>query len=756
MKKRKPCITQKLFAMISAIALLWSIAVPCVAVGAAPDTEPVVSEPTEIALMSVNDLPACIPEENIAALGHVERLDSDALDGYQFLNRDGTVSNYFFTDNVRYVDENGVVRDKEKVLVRQSDGSYRNTYTDIAMHFSASISDGMTMTFDGISLSMYPFIDPSLPLTDSAIATLRPATDRTTEDRVIYYSVPGFGDIVYTPRYSGVKEDIILSEEPDSADFTFIMTLTDATLVNRGTYVDILNADEEIAGQLQPILLQSANGLQGNGTYSVESAPVPGGKINLYRVTLHADEDFLSSPDVAYPVTVDPTIMTGDPADKNIWDTGFLGPTVPTGVTTGHLTSHKVGCISINLYMKTLYKFPGLMNNIYFRMLPEERLHAVFLYLKHVTGTATNVYMKQSAGTDWTEETPTSELSGNVMGAGPSSTVTISNPITIVDITQHVLAWKYDESKSDLGLTLENMNNSNMSYCVEFYSTDATVDSNKPYIVMNTSSSYQFTIKNYCSDGFRAGVGANSATYVNGVTSFIQKIFQDEFGVTIVNGGIVNRTSLIDQCPKGVYEACDTTCSTSCSNHHRNLFNYTNDIYELNYIPNEVRIAWDYASRLTICKNIGGHTTASIMGVTCGMPEDRGCMNDTYFHDMRNVASVFEPSLSFDANYFDSHMKLIAAHEFAHVMGIRDVYELPAETVCPIFYPSDDLDDPNTLVRMDEYHDINSESWTCIMRNFNHSDEAAAFVDRVEAGEADPFCEFCQRLISAVINTRCF
>ena len=53
-------------------------------------------------------------------------------------------------------------------------------------------------------------------------------------------------------------------------------------------------------------------------------------------------------------------------------------------------------------------------------------------------------------------------------------------------------------------------------------------------------------------------------------------------------------------------------------------------------------------------------------------------------------------------------------------------------------------------------HNVDSTTWSCIMRSFNYSYAGSQFVTKVENGTSEPFCDYCNNLIYSVIKTRYF
>ena len=693
-------------------------------------------------LLEISNLPEFISSENVMQFKHKSRIDDSELDSIKFINADNSISVYKFSENIRFIDENGIIKDKSNDLTLQYDGSYQNELNDVKLSFPKFIHDGITMSFDDITIVMTPVItksviDKDIKNTNPIIVNYIPESSNTSINEVSYNNVfDNSSTIIYTPLYSGVKESTIFFKRPDSNKIEYLFELTNASLSNKTDYIEILDVNQNVIGQITPIVVISANNKISNGSYSVTVV-----NDDTYKVTIELDSTFLNSDDTLYPIIVDPTIESVTGTSKNIIDaTLYQNQDL---YTTGTIQYNNVGyLLNDNFgYSRSIIKFPGLMNDVTFCMIPNERLTSVYLYMycvEHTNNSTVTAYQYTGSST-WTETNVTSGLPATYSTSlSASKTITSgssSSPYLVsFNITDLIKSWKTNNSLSDYGLLLKNANETNTNYLVRFASSDAST--NRPYIVYNYTQSNTFNIKNVYSSKFLNGVGSNAVSYINGACSFIDKVFSETFNVSFNNSSTTLRTSLIDNCSLGRDSACNSTCGSNClTTHHRNATRYANDIYSISKSSNDIYIAWDYASRNTIC-DYSNHTLIGAMALVTAMPNTitRGIIVPSKYWDGMNTICIFEPSLSFSSQYYESSMKLISAHEMAHVMGIYDTYGNGAG--------SDHL--------------VNSSEWTCIMRSFNYSEAGRVFVNNIEQGKVDPFCSYCENLISSVINTRYF
>ena len=126
----------------------------------APETEEEAAPPNtegdlspaqlQTAQLSPEEIPEAVSKEDIAERGHVHRLwkQEEDANSIVFQNRDGTKTLYYFTEAVKYVDENGAVQDKSNTLQDIGSASsasgyrYVNGFNDIKTYFPAQLGSG--------------------------------------------------------------------------------------------------------------------------------------------------------------------------------------------------------------------------------------------------------------------------------------------------------------------------------------------------------------------------------------------------------------------------------------------------------------------------------------------------------------------------------------------------------------------------------------------------------------------------------------
>ncbi len=268
--------------------------------------------------------------------GYVRRLrEEETLYSLVFEDADGVRTEYIYGIPVKYVAEDGQIRDKSNVLTALPTAQNTGTYAlasmnnDTQTYFPAAVTETAPVVLErgAMRIEMTPLeaapasVDPHAALAaalpglaavpvEAQTATVQqvapadaPAAQAAQYDGVFG---PGTG-LRYTPMYNGVKEDIVLTQYNGLSVFRFSLDLGGLVPVREGGGYALLDAQtQEAVANLQPILVcDSAQ--RGSLNNSMELTHISGTR---YTLTITADDAFLRDPQTVYPVYIDPTITT--------------------------------------------------------------------------------------------------------------------------------------------------------------------------------------------------------------------------------------------------------------------------------------------------------------------------------------------------------------------------------------------------------------------------------------------------------------
>ncbi|PKM61500.1 MAG: hypothetical protein CVU97_07070 [Firmicutes bacterium HGW-Firmicutes-21] len=232
---------------------------------------------------------------------HTRRLHNEETDLYSLVyeNDDGTNTMYMFAQPVKFVDENGAVKDKSITLVDAVDerGKYRykTAANDVKVYLPVNVSDGVLLAYNGINITLSP-VSTSIKTSNVEKSDKKTAIYKNIFDKCI--------DLEYTMLYKGVKEQIILNQYTGIHQFSFNLKTDGMTLCNEEDRWFLKGRDETVFS-IGEVFVTDSNGNHNYGSMSAETIR----ENEEYILTLTVDKEYLTSKDTVYPVYIDPTII---------------------------------------------------------------------------------------------------------------------------------------------------------------------------------------------------------------------------------------------------------------------------------------------------------------------------------------------------------------------------------------------------------------------------------------------------------------
>lgn len=419
-----------------------------------------------------------VDEEAFEAADHAFRLPHlEELDTYVFQNQDGTRSIYYLYENVKYIDEQGNIREKDNTLQRETKG-FRITENAFDLLLPHAVTDGVELTYQDYDVKLVPAMEGKLTAT---------APGALQENSVVYESFYGAGtSLVYTPLLSGVKEEIILEEYLPNKSFSFLL-YTDGLFLNNtdGSYIltESKTATEAVL-YLGDIVVYDAIGRPSLGNLTVET--IKDG--NIYALTVSADEGFLSDPATVYPVTIDPdiTISDTDNGSGAIEDTTLFSGT--PNLNTGDWVYNTAGYVDETYGAgRILVRLPGLYNDEVYQGLTADRiLSATFYTTKSSSKTPDYVNLYRCTDTAWSENSVAWNYHANLYTNSTNwGTSSVSSSAVTFNITSLVKAWRSGTYSAQAGFMLINQNETDVTKKFGIYSSEHSNTEKRPYFVLN-------------------------------------------------------------------------------------------------------------------------------------------------------------------------------------------------------------------------------------------------------------------------------
>lgn len=450
--------------------------------------------------LTEQNLPDVIDSETAIADGYVARLNSEeqSLSEVVLEKDDGMRALYLFSENVKYIDENGDVADKSNNAVRKG-RAFVNEGNDVEIILPATLTAGIAVIGDELNITMKP-------LADKIGRSLSPAV-KTADDTVVYSDVfDSSTNIEYTYTYGGVKENIILESYNGKNSFDYEITTGGLSLYeDKGT---LLLADEsgDVKATLGEVVVFSADNKNNTfGKYKVEELE----KNSRYKVTVSVDRECLTDPKTKYPVKINPDLKTIN-ASAKIQDLQVFKGTDGKGTSetsAGYSGVSRVGWTDWGA-CRTLIKLNNFSFNTY-KITDAWQIDSAYVELRDLMcqgGSGVPISCGQFNGNFWTEK---DTRTWNGLEAENSS---LSSPVNVTygngnskrnlsdkdqwynwNLTGTVKKWLTNASLKEKGLQLRTYtsfleeNSIYSDYMKTFSSMQGDADY-KPYFVIKYKS----------------------------------------------------------------------------------------------------------------------------------------------------------------------------------------------------------------------------------------------------------------------------
>ncbi len=455
------------------------------------------------------------PDDSEAHIARLRDEEGSDLNRQIYLNADGSRTMYIYDHPVKYVDESGTIRD---ISLQIADGSTAQTRFLTAANsavtsFPANLFDGIRLAQDDVSIELLP-----IPSQISAEPLTAAGTASRLDSETISYTYDTNTTVEYSLTYTGFKEDIVVSSYTGQTEYTFLLKTNGLTLTQIDESYYLTDESGAIRATIGDIIVFTAD--ERNNTMGrLEARTVQANQ--RYMLTIVLDADYLSDPDTAYPIRIDPTIeLNADSGSGAIEDVTIYSNVTPDGSST----SLFVGLRETRGISRTLMRFPGLDLS----GLRDATITSATVTLRDLMCQGTNLEVSCYAytGASWTESTAT--WAANASGYGAlldTQVISYNNGYALspkhrynFDITALVDGWihgTYSENKGILfkasdtletGTTLDHRQFG--SYNRTSYQPTLTIDYVPFYTIYasgNTSSTYDIgeggTLQLYANSG---------------------------------------------------------------------------------------------------------------------------------------------------------------------------------------------------------------------------------------------------------------
>ena len=304
------------------------------------------------------------------------------------------------------------------------------------------LNDGINIKYSDISMSMFP----NFECEDIAVA-------KAYNETVVYENAFGKNtSLVYTPTFSGIKEDIIISEYNGVSTFSFSLVTSGLCMENKveEAIPSFNSVGLDVSIILSQIEIYDADGTPCKGNYTI----LKNDSDNNYTFEIKINEQFLV--EASYPIVIDPSITISDNTHgANAIHDASVFSGYPNSNFGGYVYN-RVGKPSNDYGVgRTVVRLNKLLDYTFYQNISADRIENITFNVLEGTGTsAQNINLYPLNNTSWTENTVTWNNVGSYSTTVNYSNTLINNQWAAFDITNLVKSWKNGRYDANAGFSL--------------------------------------------------------------------------------------------------------------------------------------------------------------------------------------------------------------------------------------------------------------------------------------------------------------
>ena len=318
--------------------------------------------------------------ENYSIVSRDQASEID-LNSLIFNTRNGEKAEFFYPYDVKYIDTEGLVHDKD-IKISKTESGFESNGTGVNISFPQKIVDGISVrSCDNKYSVLFAPLNPDENYSDGSL---------TPDSSVVEY-IGSKASIEYGATFEGLKENIVLNEYSNVSSWSFRIITNGLTLheldgqyvlSDGGSYVMFF-------GSVIAFTADDRNNIFGE--MSVETVT----EAEEYVLTISVPEEWLISEKTAYPVTIDPSITVNYASGSSAIQDEILSSTRTYSVYYDVLY---IGKGNNNEKLRGVMCFPELD-------LSGKSITSASLEIRDVMceSTPTLVEMYEYTGGDWTE-----------------------------------------------------------------------------------------------------------------------------------------------------------------------------------------------------------------------------------------------------------------------------------------------------------------------------------------------------------------
>ena len=387
----------KLLSLILTICIAMSMLTGFAPANAVADTTATGSE--------VFELPDIVDSVEAKENDYIGRVEAEEKDLYTFVfaNGDGTNTMRIYSHPVKYVADDGSIRDISLELEAKTGGGFVTADHEIVTTFESKLTDGITLEYNDVEIMLVPAL---------GLGTM-PTAELSTDGKVVTYEMNDITSFVYELTYAGFKEDIVVEEYTGQTEYEFTLFTNGLTLCEEyGSYY-LADAEGNVEATIGDIIVFTAderNNTMGSMTYETVRAN------QEYVLTIRLDADYLADEDTVYPIRIDPTIeINYDNNGAGAIEDVTINELATFSGTSGSLYvgRHPAGSLS-----RVLMRFPNLKLDVSPTHITAASIEIRDLMCQGDEDIDIECYVYKEFAPEWSEATTTTwnDVYGNYLG----------------------------------------------------------------------------------------------------------------------------------------------------------------------------------------------------------------------------------------------------------------------------------------------------------------------------------------------------
>ena len=192
-------------------------------------------------------------------IGRLKAEEKD-LNTFVFANGDGTNTMRVYSHPVKYIAEDGSIRDIALEFKPKSGGGFVTADHEIITKFESKLNKGISLEYNDVEIMLVPKLGVSI----------EPTAELSADCKVVTYEMNDLTSFVYELTYAGFKEEIVVEKYTGQTKYEFTLLTNGLTLCEKYGSYHLSDAEGNVKANIGDIIVFTAderNNTMGTMTY---------------------------------------------------------------------------------------------------------------------------------------------------------------------------------------------------------------------------------------------------------------------------------------------------------------------------------------------------------------------------------------------------------------------------------------------------------------------------------------------------------